>query len=57
MFKEKNSKKQKDILIELDKREKKKQVYKAFKNKNEEQVLTLFLSLLNTKKAMMVTIL
>ncbi|WP_175869593.1 YfjI family protein [Bartonella gabonensis] len=40
-IKQKKSQETKDILIELDKREKKKQAYKALKDQDEEQALAL----------------
>ncbi|UNF29775.1 DUF3987 domain-containing protein [Bartonella krasnovii] len=48
--KQKKSQETKDILMELDKREKKKQAYKALKNQDEEQALALLSKSLENKE-------
>ncbi|WP_144756153.1 YfjI family protein, partial [Bartonella saheliensis] len=48
--KQKKSQETKDILVELDKREKKKQAYKAFKDQDEEQALALLSQALEHKE-------
>ncbi|WP_139412864.1 YfjI family protein [Bartonella mastomydis] len=49
--KQKKSQETKDILIELDKREKKKQAYKALKDQDEEQALALLSQALEHKES------
>ncbi|WP_345117716.1 YfjI family protein, partial [Bartonella jaculi] len=49
-LKKKKQQETKDILMELDKREKKKQAYKAFKNKDKEQALALLSQSLEDKE-------
>ncbi len=49
--KQKKQQETKDILIELDKREKKKQAYKALKDQDEEQALALLSQALEHKES------